>query len=66
MKCRVLILAMLLAVLAPLQHAGQFRFPIQHDSVRFAVIGDMGTGKRPQYQTAEEMTGNIRIEEYES
>ena len=55
MKRRVLILAMLVAFLATLQRAGQFQFPIKPDSVRFAVIGDMGTGKRPQYQTAEEM-----------
>jgi len=29
--------------------------PLRQDSVRFAVIGDNGTGDRPQYDVAEEM-----------
>ncbi|HWF07119.1 MAG TPA: metallophosphoesterase [Bryobacteraceae bacterium] len=29
--------------------------PLKPDSVRFAVIGDNGTGDRPQYEVAEEM-----------
>src|ERR1700726_3208657 len=29
--------------------------PLKPKSVRFAVIGDNGTGERPQYQIAEEM-----------
>jgi predicted phosphodiesterase len=32
-----------------------FRFPLAQDSVRFAAIGDMGTGDAPQYQTAQKM-----------
>jgi predicted phosphodiesterase len=35
--------------------AGQFKFPLKSDSVRFAVIGDMGTGAAPQYEVAERM-----------
>jgi len=35
---------------------GQGRpLPLQTDSVRFAVIGDSGTGKLPQYEIAEKM-----------
>jgi predicted phosphodiesterase len=29
--------------------------PLKPNSVRFAVIGDMGTGKRPQFEVAEQM-----------
>jgi len=32
--------------------------PLKPDSVRFAVIGDMGTGKKPQYEVAEQMVRN--------
>jgi 3',5'-cyclic AMP phosphodiesterase CpdA len=55
MKRRLLILAVLAALCAPLQPAGQWKFPVRPGSVRFAVIGDMGTGKKGQYQTAQEM-----------
>lgn len=55
MRSRLLILATILTLSAPLQRAGQFPFPVKPNSVRFAVIGDMGTGKPPQYQTAEEI-----------
>lgn len=30
-------------------------FPLQPGSVRFAVVGDMGNGREPQYDTAKEM-----------
>src|SRR5437588_745575 len=30
--------------------------PVKRDSVRFAVIGDSGTGQRAQYEVADEMT----------
>ncbi|MES1256824.1 MAG: metallophosphoesterase [Acidobacteriota bacterium] len=30
-------------------------FPLQENSVRFAIIGDMGTGGKPQYEVAEQM-----------
>ena len=35
--------------------ADQFRFPLKSNSVRFAAIGDMGTGEAPQYQVAQQM-----------
>ena len=55
MNRRLLILAVLAALCAPLQRAGQFKFPVKPGSVRFAVIGDMGTGKKGQDETAQEM-----------
>jgi len=33
--------------------ADEFKFPLAPDSVRFAAIGDMGTGDTPQYETAQ-------------
>jgi hypothetical protein len=33
----------------------EVKLPLKPKSVRFAVIGDMGTGDRPQYQVAEQM-----------
>jgi predicted phosphodiesterase len=35
--------------------AQQFKFPLAPDSVRFAAIGDMGTGDAAQYQTAQKL-----------
>ena len=35
--------------------ADEFKFPLKPGSVRFAAIGDMGTGDSGQYQTAERM-----------
>ena len=33
----------------------QLTLPLKPNSVRFAVIGDMGTGKKPQYEVADQM-----------
>jgi predicted phosphodiesterase len=33
----------------------ELTLPLIPDSVRFAVIGDMGTGEKPQYEVAEQM-----------
>jgi 3',5'-cyclic AMP phosphodiesterase CpdA len=35
--------------------ADDFKFPLKANSVRFAAIGDMGTGEAPQYAVAERM-----------
>ncbi len=35
--------------------APQLTLPLIQNSVRFAVIGDMGTGKKPQYEVANQM-----------
>jgi len=40
-------------------HAQDLSLPNHRDSVKFAVIGDMGTGQPPQYQVAEQMV-NLR------
>lgn len=37
------------------QHSAEVALPRQRDSVRFAVIGDSGTGATEQYQVAQEM-----------
>jgi predicted MPP superfamily phosphohydrolase len=42
-------------VLATAQRADQFKFPLKSNSVRFAAIGDMGTGAKPEFQTADQM-----------
>ncbi len=44
---------------SPRAHAGtsplQIRLPLEPKSVRFAVIGDNGTGEEPEYQVARQM-----------
>lgn len=44
-----------LAVLMPGLGADEFKFPLKPASVRFAAIGDMGTGEPPQYEVAQRM-----------
>ena len=49
---------LLLAVAALVLSAGgaaDFAFPLQANSVRLAVIGDMGTGEQPQLDVAQQM-----------
>lgn len=41
---------------AALAQPPQVEFPLAQGSVRFAVIGDSGTGRPPQYETAAAMT----------
>src|SRR5439155_18643102 len=51
------------AVAAPVSQASaqpqgnvlDVRLPLEQQSVRFAVIGDSGTGDRPQYEVAQQM-----------
>jgi predicted phosphodiesterase len=54
MRRLLLVLAIFVSALpvAPQQLA----LPLKADSVRFAAIGDMGTGDKPQYEIAERMT----------
>ena len=35
--------------------AAELQLPIKPKSVRFAVIGDSGTGRKPQYEVASQM-----------
>lgn len=44
-----------LFIVVPCMGADDFKFPLASGSVRFAAIGDMGTGERPQYEVAEQM-----------
>lgn len=55
MERPLFILAVVVAACFPLQSSPKFDLPLKAGSVRFAVIGDMGTGKQPQYETAQEM-----------
>jgi hypothetical protein len=41
--------------LATGHRADEFKFPLKSNSVRFAAIGDMGTGDKPEYETSEQM-----------
>jgi 3',5'-cyclic AMP phosphodiesterase CpdA len=41
-----------LAALGLSLHAQELTLPLKPNSVRFAVIGDMGTGQKPQYEVA--------------
>jgi 3',5'-cyclic AMP phosphodiesterase CpdA len=54
--CKHLSFALILvSAFLGLAHADQFKFPLKPNSVRFAAIGDMGTGEKPQYQIAQQM-----------
>ena len=55
MTRRAFVLVALLVFSLPIQQTQPFKFPLKSNSVRFAVIGDMGTGARPQYEIAERM-----------
>ena len=46
--CRRIFLVGLLFFLPSSQRADEFKFPLASNSVRFAVIGDMGTGQPPE------------------
>jgi Calcineurin-like phosphoesterase len=48
-------LAGLLLILASTQRAEEFKFPLKSNSVRFAAIGDMGTGERAEFETSDQM-----------
>jgi len=50
-----LLLLAVLAVLLPGRGADEFKLPLKPNSVRFAAIGDMGTGEPPQYEVAQRM-----------
>jgi predicted phosphodiesterase len=53
-KKRLLILSLISAFLW-IARAEQLQFPLKPNSVRFAAIGDMGTGEGPQYEVAQRM-----------
>ncbi len=63
MRCRTLLVLLTCLALAagalqsppPGGRPADLRLPLRPESVRFAVIGDSGTGKAEQYQVAQEM-----------
>jgi predicted phosphodiesterase len=69
MRRRNFLLLFLLGVLSiffmPPMGADEFKFPLKSDSVRFAAIGDMGTGEQPQYEVAEQMLKTRKIFPFE-
>ena len=52
MRRRSFLFLSILTVLTAVLLADEFKFPLKSDSVRFAAIGDMGTGEPPQYEVA--------------
>jgi 3',5'-cyclic AMP phosphodiesterase CpdA len=55
MRRRIFLFLSILTVLTAGLVADEFKLPLKSDSVRFAAIGDMGTGEQPQYEIAERM-----------
>jgi len=55
MRRRVFIFLILFALLAPAGMGVQLKLPVKSNSVRFLIIGDMGNGKKPQYELAKRM-----------
>jgi Calcineurin-like phosphoesterase len=55
MISRRLFAAGLLLFLASGPRADEFKFPLKPNSVRFAAIGDMGTGEKPEFETSDQM-----------
>ena len=55
MRCSTFVSCIALAAISLSLCAQDLTLPLKPDSVRFAVIGDMGTGKKPQYEVAEQM-----------
>jgi hypothetical protein len=51
---RVLLIGIFL-LLASSQRADEFKFPNKSNSVKFAAIGDMGTGEKPEFETSDQM-----------
>jgi predicted MPP superfamily phosphohydrolase len=49
----ILILSLVSVFFIP--RVDEFKFPLKSNSVRFAAIGDMGTGEAPQYEVAQRM-----------
>ncbi len=52
---RLIILIAIASLLGPPIGSQGFTLPLKPNSVRFAVIGDMGTGNKAQYETAQRM-----------
>ncbi len=57
MRRRVFLLLSVFTLLLAGLGADEFKFPLKSNSVRFAVLGDMGTGEPPQYEVGQRMVG---------
>jgi predicted MPP superfamily phosphohydrolase len=55
MRRRILLIVSIVIALMVGMGAQESKLPLKPNSVRFAVIGDMGTGEQPQYETAQQM-----------
>jgi 3',5'-cyclic AMP phosphodiesterase CpdA len=55
MRRRIFLILSILTILVASLEADEFKFPLKSGSVRFAVVGDMGSGDQPQYETAQRM-----------
>ena len=55
MRRRIFLFLGILTLLATGLAGDEFKFPVKSGSVRFAAIGDMGTGESPQYEVAQQM-----------
>ena len=55
MRRRVFLLLSVFTFLLVGLGADEFKFPLKSNSVRFAVLGDMGTGEPPQYEVGQRM-----------
>ena len=55
MRKRLILILSLASAFLLIARADQFKFALTSNSVRFAVIGDMGTGAAPQYEVAQRM-----------
>ena len=55
MRRSVFVSGIVLAAISLSLYSQQPALPLKPDSVRFAVIGDMGTGEKPQYEAAGQM-----------
>src|SRR6266478_3226065 len=55
MRRRIFLFLGILTLLAAGLAVDEFKFPVKSGSVRFAAIGDMGTGESPQYEVAQQM-----------
>jgi predicted phosphodiesterase len=58
MRRSVFVSCVALAAISLALFAQELALPLKPDSVRFAVIGDMGTGEKPQYEVAGQMIGD--------
>jgi predicted phosphodiesterase len=55
-RCTTIAFCITLAAISLSSGAQDKTLPLKPNSVRFAVIGDMGTGKNPQYEVAKQMS----------